>query len=127
MELFFYLIDQHAHVIASSSGNNIYFPSPNQNTDNHDVDKGVKMQNGSKLQIYKGMIQYLLESTSYSLKNIAALTSSSIKHIHLIYFHDYIPPRFASEFQLIKLYQIILEININKKKFQDYCPQKCCQ
>ena len=35
------------------------------------------MENNSKLLVYKGIIQYLLESTHYTLKNIADLSRSS--------------------------------------------------
>lgn len=62
-----------------------------------------------KLQIYKGMIQYLLESTNYTLKNIADHTGASIEHLRSIYIGDQIPINFSAELQLIKLYQIILE------------------
>lgn len=62
-----------------------------------------------KLQIYKGMIQYLLGSTNYTLKNIADHTGASIEHLRSIYIGDQMPLYFLSELQLIKLYQIILE------------------
>lgn len=69
------------------------------------------MEHHSKLQIYKGMIQYLLESTNYSLKNIADLSYSSLNNIRSIYCDGLMPAHFISELNLIKLYQIILEIN----------------
>ena len=71
----------------------------------------------SKLQIYKGMIQYLLRSTNYTIKNIADLSYSPTKHIKSIYFNDLIPPDFSSELQLVNLYHIILELKINKREF----------
>lgn len=77
-----------------------------------------------KLQIYKGMVQYLLDSTKYNLKNIAALTNTPPKHINSIYYHHCMPLNFSSEQQLIKLYQIILEINTNENKYPDHCPQQ---
>lgn len=49
----FYLIDQHAHVIASSSGNNIYFPTPNQNTDNFDFGNFRKLHIFDLLQWHR--------------------------------------------------------------------------
>ena len=67
-----------------------------------------------KLQIYKGMIQYLLESTNYTLKNIADHTGASIEHLRSIYIGDQIPLYFSSELPLIKLYQIILECQKHK-------------
>ena len=75
------------------------------------------MEINSKLQIYKGMIQYLLESTNYTLKNIADLSNSSIKNIRTIHCDNLIPPNFASEIQLVKLYQMILEINIDQRTY----------
>jgi len=80
------------------------------------------MENPSKLQIYKGMIQYLLESTNYTLKNIADLSNSSLKSIHSIYCDGLLPSNFASELQLVKLYHMILEININEKTYHRYLP-----
>ena len=75
------------------------------------------MESNAKLQIYKGMIQYLLESTNYNLKNIADLTNSSIKIIQSIHCAAVIPDDFSSELQLVKLYHIILESNKNTNRF----------
>ena len=75
------------------------------------------MENSSKLQIYKGMIQYLLKSTDYTLKDIAHLSHSSIKNIRSIYCNDLMPLNFSSELQLVKLYHLILELRINEKSF----------
>ncbi|OJY24979.1 MAG: hypothetical protein BGO90_09105 [Legionella sp. 40-6] len=68
------------------------------------------MDHHSKLNIYRGMIQYILNSTRYTLKNIADLSGTSIENIRAIYCHSVIPNSFKAEIQLIKLYQIILEI-----------------
>lgn len=76
------------------------------------------MQQNPKVQIYQGMIQYLLESTQYTLKNIADLSNSSMKNIRLIHCDGLMPPVFASELQLVKLYQMVLEVNINKKNWR---------
>jgi len=76
----------------------------------------------SKIQIYKGMIHYLLESTNYTLKNIADLSNSSIKNIRSIYYENLIPPNFASELHLVKLYHMILEVNINQSTYYKYLP-----
>ena len=70
-----------------------------------------------KLKIYKGMIQYLLKSTNYTLENIADLSNSSIKNIRSIYRGDSIPASFASELQLVQLYHLILEFEIKKRNF----------
>lgn len=75
------------------------------------------MENNYKLHIYKGMIQYLLESTNYTMKNIAEFSNASIKNVTSIYYDDLIPPTFVSELQLAKLYLIILEININENGY----------
>ena len=71
------------------------------------------MNQNSKLQIYKGIIQYLLETTHYNLNNIADLSNTSIKSIRSIYCEEYIPPNFSSELQLVKLYHAILELNLH--------------
>lgn len=73
------------------------------------------MEHHSKLNIYKGMIQYILDSTHYTLKHIAQLSHSSLDNIQMIYCHDSVPKRFQSEVELMKLYQIILEINKNQE------------
>ena len=71
------------------------------------------MENMSKIQIYKGIIQYLLESTNYNLKDIADLTNSSIKSIRTVHTDCHLPKRFFSEIQLIRLYQFVIEQNQN--------------
>ena len=81
------------------------------------------MQQNTKVQIYQGMIQYLLESTHYTLKNIADLSHSSMKNISSIHCDGLIPPVFASELQLVKFYQMVLEVNINKNSWSRCRPQ----
>lgn len=73
------------------------------------------MEHYSKLNIYKGMIQYILDSTHYTLKHIAQLSHSSLDNIRMIYSHDSVPKGFKSEIELMKLYQIVLEINKNQE------------
>ena len=80
------------------------------------------MENNSKLKIYKGIIQYILESTNYTLKNIADLSNSSIKNISAIYSENFVPHNFSSEMQLVRLYQMILEINSREKQLKKYLP-----
>ena len=79
------------------------------------------MTNHPKLQIYQGIIQYLLDSTGYDLKNIAALSNATIKGIRSIYDGREIPPNFSSsEKHLVQLYQMILELKVkqgNNQKF----------
>lgn len=77
------------------------------------------MQLNTKVQIYQGIIKYLLESTNYTLKNIADHTDASIQHLRSIYIGDQMPLYFSSEFQLIKLYQIILECHKYKNNITD--------
>lgn len=66
------------------------------------------MERNAKLQIYKGIIQYLLESTNYTLKNIADLAGAPLDKIRAIYCHDSATSNFKLELQLLKLYQIVL-------------------
>lgn len=68
------------------------------------------MEKKSKVIIYQSIIKYLLEETNYTLKNIAALTNSSIKSLREIYLYSEIPRNFQSEIQLVKLFEMILEI-----------------
>lgn len=73
------------------------------------------MTNQCKVQIYQGIIQYLLESTDYDLKNIAALSNASIKNIRSIYQGNELPPNFtSSEKHLVQLYQMIIGLNIKQ-------------
>lgn len=73
------------------------------------------MEHHSKLSIYKGMIQYILDSTHYTLKNIAQLSHTSLDNIRMIYCNDFVPNNFKSDVDLMKLYQIILEINKSRE------------
>ncbi len=81
------------------------------------------LQINAKLQIYKGIIQYILESTNYNLKNIAELSNSSIDHIRSIHCKNVVPEDFLSELQLIKLYQIILDIHPKKNRQSKFIVQ----
>jgi hypothetical protein len=77
--------------------------------------KGVlQMEKDSKLQIYKGIIQYLLESTNYTLKNIADLSNISIKTIRSIYYEDNLIMNLSCELTLLNLYRFILEMDQKK-------------
>jgi hypothetical protein len=82
-------------------------------TDTKTIGRGL-MMNEPRLQIYKGMIQYLLVSTPYTLKNIADLSHSSIKNIRSIYCDEQIPRHFSSELNLVKLYHSIVELNLHE-------------
>lgn len=74
------------------------------------------MENNPKQQIYKGIIDYILHSTNYTLKSIAELTNTSIKTIHSIYSSEKKPLDSKSEFALLRLYQIVLEIEATNTK-----------
>ncbi|KTD02119.1 hypothetical protein Lgee_0744 [Legionella geestiana] len=63
-----------------------------------------------KAHIYRGIIQYLRENANYSLKSIALLSNSPLKHIRTIFNHNTVPNDFSSEIELVRLFQIILEI-----------------
>ena len=74
------------------------------------------MKHEKKLEIYKGMIQYLIDNTNYSLKSIALLSNSPYSDIRSIYSHDQLPTDFNSELKLVQLFQLILEINLNEER-----------
>jgi len=78
------------------------------------------MEDHLKLPIYKGIIQYILNSTSYTLKNIAELSNSSMDHIRSIHCHSILPANFVSESQLVKLYLLILDIHPKKTRTSRY-------
>ena len=74
------------------------------------------MKSCSRVQIYQGMIRYMLETTNYSLKSIAYLSKTSFKNIRTIHAYGELPTHFDSEMELVNLFQIILEINIKQQK-----------
>ena len=69
-----------------------------------------------KITIYKGIIDYLLASTHFTLKDIANHTGSPISSIRSIYLDQKLPQYFPFEMALIRLYQIVLEIQMNQSK-----------
>ncbi len=71
------------------------------------------MQHYRKSQIYRGIIQYLLEFTAYTLKDIADLTNSPTRSIRSIYYLGKIPDSFQTELSLIKLYHTILSLDLD--------------
>ena len=75
------------------------------------------MDQDSKLLIYKGIIQYLLHETGYTLKHIADLSSSHVSHLRSIYCDGVLPATFNSEYQLVSLYQFILKIRMDARSF----------
>lgn len=73
------------------------------------------MKSHAKLQIYKGIIQYLLDETGYTLKQIADLTSSHVSNIRSIYCEGVLPETFNSDHQLVSLYQFVLDIRTDSR------------
>ena len=69
-----------------------------------------------KLKVYQNIIQYLLDNTGYSLKRIASFSCCSLKTIRSIHSYGELPTDFSSEINLVRLFQIILELEIQNKK-----------
>ncbi|WP_019215178.1 hypothetical protein [Legionella tunisiensis] len=65
-----------------------------------------------KITIYKGIIQYLLDSTSYSLQRIANLSSSPLAHLQLIYQHNRLPKESKVELNLLKLFTTVIDMEL---------------
>ncbi|KTD80468.1 hypothetical protein Lwal_1165 [Legionella waltersii] len=73
------------------------------------------MENNFRLQICRHIIKYLLESTNYTLIDIAALLNCSIRQLHSIYFDELMPTNPHCERDLLRLYHLILELNTNNQ------------
>lgn len=66
-----------------------------------------------KISIYKGMIQYLLDSTDYSLLRIANLSNSPIAHLQLIHRHSRLPKENSKvQLNLLKLFTTVIDMEI---------------
>ena len=65
-----------------------------------------------KIIIYKGMIQYLLDTTNYSLQRIANLSNSPVAHLQLIYHHNRLPKESKVEMNLLKLYLMVIDMEL---------------
>lgn len=63
-----------------------------------------------KIVLYKGIIQYLLDSTKYSLQRIANLSNSPISHLQMIYCHDRLPQNSNVELNLLKLFILLIDM-----------------
>ncbi|HAT9314950.1 TPA: hypothetical protein JBB95_03470 [Legionella pneumophila subsp. pneumophila] len=63
-----------------------------------------------KIIIYKGIIQYLLDTTNYSLQRIANLSNSSLVHLQLIYQHNRMPKESKVEMNLLKLFITVIDM-----------------
>lgn len=73
-----------------------------------------------KLKINQEIAKCLLKSNDYNVKNIAELSISSIEPICSICDQNTAPIDFFSESQLVKLYQIILDIHPKKNRCAKY-------
>lgn len=82
------------------------------------------MYKNLKLSVYQGIIQYLLDNTDYNLKKIASFSHCSIKAIRSIYTYGEIPPDFSTELYLIRLFQIIIELEHKYGKQKSRFPHK---
>lgn len=83
-----------------------------------------------KVQIYKGMLQYLLDSTNYTLKNIADLCDTRVTNIRSIYCDEIFPVSFSSELKLLKLYEAIVRLepySYSQTQFKNYPSRKSYQ
>lgn len=81
-----YLLDRHAHVIASSSGNNIYYPLSDKTDDNYDPGNLRKSKIFRSLKWY---VTYFEKGTSLNRKTLS-WDISSIKHFyHMQYTNDH--------------------------------------
>lgn len=67
------------------------------------------MDHESRKQICQEIIQYILDSTQFTLRNIANLSKTPHKTIRSIYFENQ-KPHFATEINLIRLYLFLLEL-----------------
>lgn len=74
------------------------------------------MKHDAKLQIYRGIIEYITASTPFTFRDIAEHSGSPISDIRSIYLDYKLPKHFSSEKYLLRLYQIILEVQTNKNK-----------
>ncbi|HFL2713464.1 TPA: hypothetical protein ACGWTM_000598 [Legionella pneumophila] len=68
------------------------------------------MFHDQKITIYKGIIQYLLDSTNYSLHRIANLSNSQIAHLQLIYQYNRLPKESKVELNLLKLFITVIDM-----------------
>lgn len=78
------------------------------------------MKENAKVNIYKSMIQYFLDSTDYSLKRIAHLANSSIGNIQAIYRYNEMPSDFREELDLVRLYMMILDTERRRHEFRGF-------
>ncbi|HBD7396269.1 hypothetical protein [Legionella longbeachae] len=68
------------------------------------------MFHDQKLTIYKEIVQYLLDSTNFSLQRIANLANLSVAHLQLIHHFDRLPKESKVELNLLKLFIMVVDI-----------------
>ncbi|HAT3868990.1 hypothetical protein SC371_03460 [Legionella pneumophila serogroup 2] len=68
------------------------------------------MFHDQKLTIYKEIIQYLLDSTNFSLQRIANLANLSVAHLQLIHHFDRLPKESKVELNLLKLFTMVIDV-----------------
>ncbi|CZG59434.1 hypothetical protein [Legionella pneumophila] len=74
------------------------------------------MKNDVRPKIYKGMIQHILNTTDFSIKAIAILARTSIDEIQSIYSDKQIQFGFSKEINLIRLFELIVEMQHQKNR-----------
>ncbi|MGL6029322.1 MAG: hypothetical protein ACRC0M_06025 [Legionella sp.] len=70
------------------------------------------MFHDQKISIYKGIIQYLLSSTNYSLQRIANLSNTSLAHLQLIHQYDRLPTESKVELNLLRLFSTVVDMEL---------------
>ncbi|RUQ92902.1 hypothetical protein [Legionella septentrionalis] len=65
-----------------------------------------------KIIIYKEIIQYLLDSTEYSLQRIANLSNSPVSHLQMIFQYNRLPKESKVELNLLKLFLIVIDMEL---------------
>ncbi|PYB42223.1 hypothetical protein DM455_13025 [Legionella pneumophila] len=76
----------------------------------------LSMKNDVRPKIYKGMIQHILNTTDFSIKAIAILARTSIDEIQSIYSDKQIQFGFSKEINLIRLFELIVEMQHQKNR-----------
>ncbi|HAT4426957.1 TPA: hypothetical protein JBB06_03110 [Legionella pneumophila subsp. pneumophila] len=74
------------------------------------------MSHDYKIGIFKGIIQYLLDATNYSLQRIANLSNSPIAYLQLIYHHNRLPQNRTIELNLLKLFVVYIDMEIKREQ-----------
>ena len=72
------------------------------------------MKNSCTVRVYQALIQYILETTDYSLNDIADHLECSPKSLKKIYLYEEMPSDIFPELKLVDLYRFIFEINNSK-------------